>query len=142
MGIELPLAYLERYAEAGGPVERIPLLALPFIIGRSEQAGHTIYSNKVSREHAAIVVVGDQYAVRDLQSTNGTFVNGRRTAEHVLHDGDIIHIAHVEFAFHCPQAHAQLASTVPRVTRRWSGHKCWKRTARRASSAAPNCCRR
>jgi len=99
-----PLAYLERFAEAGGPVERILLLALPLVIGRSETAGHTIYSSKVSREHASIVLVNNAFAVRDLGSTNGTYVNGQRITEHRLQDGDIIHIAHVEFAFHRPEA--------------------------------------
>ncbi|HEX5215405.1 MAG TPA: FHA domain-containing protein, partial [Vicinamibacterales bacterium] len=70
--------YLEHFAEMGGPMQRVPLLALPFVLGRSETAGHTIYSSKVSKEHAAIVAVDGRYAVRDLQSTNGTFVNGDR----------------------------------------------------------------
>ena len=98
-------SYLERYPEPGGPAERIPLLTLPFTIGRAESADHTIYSNKVSKEHAAIVVIGGQLAVRDLESTNGTFVNGQRINEQLLADGDIIHVAHVEFCFrHQPTA--------------------------------------
>ena len=92
-------SYLERYPEPGGPAERIPLISLPFTIGRSETADHTIYSNKVSKEHAAIVAIGGHVAVRDLASTNGTFVNGRRIGEQILADGDIIHVAHVEFCF-------------------------------------------
>ena len=92
-------SYLERFPEPGGPAERIPLVTLPFTIGRAETADHTIYSNKVSKEHAAIVVIGGRVAVRDLDSTNGTFVNGRRVGEQILADGDIIHVAHVEFCF-------------------------------------------
>jgi len=91
--------YLEHFAEMGGPIQRVALLALPFVLGRSETAGHTIYSSKVSKEHAAILVVDGKYAVRDLNSTNGTFVNGERVEEHLLADGDIIHVAHVEFRF-------------------------------------------
>jgi EAL domain-containing protein (putative c-di-GMP-specific phosphodiesterase class I) len=91
--------YLECYPEQGGPAQRVPLLKLPFMLGRSETADHTIYSSKVSNEHAAIVASGEGLAVRDLDSTNGTFVNGRRTAEQLLQDGDIIHVAHVEFCF-------------------------------------------
>ncbi len=91
--------YLEHFAEMGGPMQRVLLLALPFVLGRSETAGHTIYSSKVSKEHAAIVLVDGRYVVRDLNSTNGTFVNGERIDEHPLNDGDIIHVAHVEFRF-------------------------------------------
>jgi len=91
--------YLEHFAEVGGPMQRVLLLTLPFVLGRSETAGHTIYSSKVSKEHAAIVAAEGRYAVRDLNSTNGTFVNGQRVDEQVLKDGDIIHVAHVEFRF-------------------------------------------
>jgi EAL domain-containing protein (putative c-di-GMP-specific phosphodiesterase class I) len=95
----VPPAYLERYPEAGGPAERVPLWKVPFTIGRSDTADHTVYSSKVSKEHAAIDVAGEQYVVRDLDSTNGTFVNGQREVQRVLQDGDILHLAHVEFCF-------------------------------------------
>jgi EAL domain-containing protein (putative c-di-GMP-specific phosphodiesterase class I) len=95
-------AYLERYPEQGGPAERVPLQTIPFTIGRSEAADHTVYSSKVSSAHATIVLVGDRYAVQDLKSTNGTFVNGQRRMVQFLEDGDIIHLAHVEFCFRRP----------------------------------------
>ena len=44
-----------------------------------------------STKHAAVVLSGDAYVVRDLGSRNGTFVNGKRIAEDVLlADGDVI----------------------------------------------------
>jgi len=44
-----------------------------------------------STRHAAIVKTGDSYLVRDLGSTNGTFVNGERLeADRVLKDSDVI----------------------------------------------------
>jgi EAL domain-containing protein (putative c-di-GMP-specific phosphodiesterase class I) len=91
--------YLERYPEQSGPVERVWVMKVPFSIGRSETNDHTVYSSKVSNEHAVIVRVGDGYAIRDLSSTNGTFVNGSRITEQCLSDGDIIFLAHVEFCF-------------------------------------------
>jgi len=106
-GPEIPSAYLERYPEAGGPAERIPLWKLPFVIGRSETADHTIYSGKVSKEHATIEVKDGRYALRDLDSTNGTFVNGQRIASHVLEDGDIVHLAQVEYCFRYVRASDQ-----------------------------------
>src|SRR5262245_21188706 len=83
------LPYLERYPEQGGPAERIVLGKLPLTLGRAETVDHVIYSAPVSKEHAAIIQIGHRYFVRDLQSTNGTFVNGQRVDEQVLEDGDI-----------------------------------------------------
>jgi len=91
--------YLERYPELGGPPERVSLAAVPVTIGRAENADLTIYSNVVSKAHAVLIKVGERYAIRDLQSTNGTFVNGRRVAEQLLTDGDIVHFAQIEFCF-------------------------------------------
>jgi EAL domain-containing protein (putative c-di-GMP-specific phosphodiesterase class I) len=96
--------YLESFAERGGPAERVPLVRTPFVIGRSATVDHTVYSSKVSKEHAVIDRLGDRYLVTDLVSTNGTFVNGRRTVEAFLRDGDIIQIAHKEFCFRQPDS--------------------------------------
>jgi EAL domain-containing protein (putative c-di-GMP-specific phosphodiesterase class I) len=106
-------AYLERYPEQGGPVERVSVEKLPFTIGRSETADHRVYSSPVSKLHASIVQVAGRYAVRDLQSTNGTFVNGARVKEQLLDDGDIIHLAHVEFCFRESSSPAAEAAASP-----------------------------
>jgi EAL domain-containing protein (putative c-di-GMP-specific phosphodiesterase class I) len=110
---EVQSAYLERYPEAGGPAERIRISKLPFTVGRAETADHTVYSGKVSKEHATIRVTDGRYELRDLDSTNGTFVNGQRVSTHLLEDGDIVHLAHVEFCFrHArPEAHAATSET-------------------------------
>ena len=43
----------------------------------------------VSSRHAAVLLAGDRYVLRDVGSRNGTFVNGRRiTADHELASGD------------------------------------------------------
>ena len=107
----LPSAYLERYPEAGGPAERVPIWKQPFVIGRSETADHTIYSGKVSKEHARIEIAEGQYTIRDLESTNGTFVNGQRASSQILEDGDIVHVAHVEFCFRYARASTRPATS-------------------------------
>ncbi|MBV9124872.1 MAG: EAL domain-containing protein [Planctomycetes bacterium] len=93
--------YLEHYPDPGGPPHRIVLDPLPFRIGRSPTAQHIIYSRQVSKEHSEIFRVGKEFRIRDLGSTNGTFVNGQRVGEAPLVNGDIIHIAHSEFRFGC-----------------------------------------
>jgi len=52
-----------------------------------------------STRHAAIVMTGDIYVLRDLESTNGTFVNGERiTGERILKEGDVL-----RFGVHGPE---------------------------------------
>ncbi len=92
-------AYLEHFPEQGGPAKRVEITKNPFVIGRSQTADLTIYSQKVSKDHALIAQDSGRYLVRDLCSTNGTFVNGKRIDEVALVDGDIIHVAHWEFCF-------------------------------------------
>lgn len=94
-----PVPYLEHYPEPGEPPHRILLDQFPFRIGRSMTAQYIIYSRQVSKEHTEIARRGQDFIIRDLGSTNGTFVNGRRVQEAALTDGDIIHVAHKEFRF-------------------------------------------
>ena len=58
----------------------------------------------VSSKHAEIRVVGETVTLKDLESTNGTFVNGQRvTGERVLADGDVVAFgdAGPKAEFHC-----------------------------------------
>lgn len=58
-------------------------------IGRSAECECIVGDDaKVSRLHLVLVAVGGKVSVRDLNSTNGTFVNGRRTRRCVLQPGD------------------------------------------------------
>ena len=106
-GLDPALPYLEHYPEAGGPAHYILLNRFPFRIGRCSAAEFIIYSRKVSKDHAEIFREGEDILIRDLGSTNGTFVNGQKITETALIDGDIIHVAHKEFRFShqpCPFA--------------------------------------
>jgi hypothetical protein len=53
----------------------------------------------VSHHHAVFVLDGDNYKLRDLNSTNGTRINGLRTTEMLLHDGDQIRMGSVEMRY-------------------------------------------
>jgi two-component system cell cycle response regulator len=63
------------------------------IIGRSAQAGIPLKDSGVSREHLEIEVDGEKATIRDLGSTNGTFVNNKRISRYTLRDGDKIQIS-------------------------------------------------
>jgi two-component system cell cycle response regulator len=62
-------------------------------IGRSAQAGIPLKDSGVSREHLEIEVDGEKATIRDLGSTNGTFVNNKRITRYTLRDGDKIQIS-------------------------------------------------
>ncbi len=57
-------------------------------IGRSEESEIILVDPSVSRAHAVVEVRGGEPVVRDVGSTNGTYVNGRRVRSRPLRDGD------------------------------------------------------
>ena len=61
-------------------------------IGRASNNGIVLKEPKISRQHAVIRKKGNRYAIEDLQSSNGLYVNGARVIEHFLHDGDEVQI--------------------------------------------------
>lgn len=62
-------------------------------IGRSPDNEITLPDPEISRRHAQITRQGNEYAIRDLGSTNGTFVNSQRiTTLTPLYDGDVINL--------------------------------------------------
>jgi EAL domain-containing protein (putative c-di-GMP-specific phosphodiesterase class I) len=94
-------AWLEYYGPDSSAPERTSLETFPFTIGRNESADLHVDSGRVSREHAVITCERNSFHVRDLNSTNGTFLNGKRIQQSRLADGDLLGIADVEFSFCC-----------------------------------------
>jgi ABC-type multidrug transport system ATPase subunit/CRP-like cAMP-binding protein len=70
-----------------------------FRIGRDPDNDIVLDSPLVSRHHAALERVGDSYRLRDLDSANGTSVNGVRIQVTDLSDGDEIGMATERFVF-------------------------------------------
>ncbi len=61
-------------------------------IGRIASNQFQLHDTEVSREHAELIKEGDSYSLRDLGSSNGTHVNGRKTTQCELHSGDQIQL--------------------------------------------------
>jgi diguanylate cyclase (GGDEF)-like protein len=73
--------------------QRVDLVGEPVQIGRAEQCGLSINSDLVSRHHATVLTAGDKHVLRDENSTNGSYVNGKRIeGSQELNDGDQIKI--------------------------------------------------
>jgi pSer/pThr/pTyr-binding forkhead associated (FHA) protein len=62
------------------------------VIGRAEGAGIRLEDQAVSKQHAAIELVGNDHILQDLGSANGTCVNGTRVTRHLLRHGDVVEI--------------------------------------------------
>jgi pSer/pThr/pTyr-binding forkhead associated (FHA) protein len=71
------------------------------LIGRNPTTDITLLDEGISREHAIILFDDDQahYEIEDLESTNGTKVNGKRVRSAALAPGDEITIGHTVFEF-------------------------------------------
>jgi hypothetical protein len=65
----------------------------PLVVGRSPDVDIVINDSNVSRRHAEFWRTADGVAVRDLQSTNGTYVNGHRVTAVSLSPRDDVTIA-------------------------------------------------
>ena len=68
-------------------------------LGRGFSADLRLEDQSVSRRHAIIVDEGDDARILDDRSANGTFVNGRRVAEAVLRDRDVIRLGRVALVY-------------------------------------------
>jgi ABC transport system ATP-binding/permease protein len=65
-------------------------------IGRATRADFIVDAGMVSRIHCRLTAGALELEVVDLESTNGTFVNGARVARAALKDGDRLGIGRVE----------------------------------------------
>jgi pSer/pThr/pTyr-binding forkhead associated (FHA) protein len=85
----------------GKPRNTVKLLPLgECLIGRGDECQVRTNSPLVSRQHCLVHVTKDCAILRDLGSTNGTLVNGKRIlGERILVPGDLLQIGPVVFEF-------------------------------------------
>jgi pSer/pThr/pTyr-binding forkhead associated (FHA) protein len=66
-------------------------------IGRAARADFVVDAALVSRLHCRLTAGATELEVLDLESTNGTYVNGERTGRTTLKSGDRLGVGRVEF---------------------------------------------
>jgi hypothetical protein len=81
------------------PVGEIVLERGTLTIGRGGDNDIQFENRAVSSRHAKLVTLFDSSYIEDLDSTNGTFVNGVRVQSRALQDGDVIGIGHNSLVF-------------------------------------------
>jgi hypothetical protein len=88
-GAALP-EFLHVYLEVIGGAEprRFDITTTRTLLGRSDQSDVRIDDEKVSRKHACVLYVENEFRIRDERSGNGTLLNGSKVVEYALRDGD------------------------------------------------------
>ena len=71
----------------------------PVAVGRDESADVVIPDESLSRRHFVIVCEGGHYLLKDLNSQNGTWVDGQRAGATPLHHHDCILAGRTLFLF-------------------------------------------
>ena len=69
------------------------------VIGRGDDADLVLPNISVSRHHAEVVLQGSQASIQDLESSNGTRVNGKQTQAAVLNSGDEIYVGKFQLIY-------------------------------------------
>jgi pSer/pThr/pTyr-binding forkhead associated (FHA) protein len=65
-------------------------------VGRVEDNTFQIADSSVSSHHAEIILRGNEIVIKDLNSTNGTFINNEKISETVLKSGQTLRFGQVE----------------------------------------------
>ncbi|MCW2779265.1 MAG: domain containing protein [Frankiales bacterium] len=78
--------------EDGAEERTVVLTGEVTVLGRGQEADVQVADTGVSRRHAQIVLEPGGARLQDLQSTNGTRVNGRRVSSTRLRDGDSVDV--------------------------------------------------
>lgn len=100
----------------GAPDSVYPLLDAEYSIGRAPSNSIPVQDASVSSNHARILRTNEGFVLEDLQSRNGTFVNGEKvTDKRLLADGDLIRIGKVIMTFNIAREAKQGETTLPEV---------------------------
>lgn len=90
---------LVRFSESGDSSHCTELVNPRLSVGRRPNNDLCLSHRTVSGHHAELVIEGESVFLNDLNSTNGTFINGKRVfASEELHPGDVVHFGQLVFA--------------------------------------------
>jgi len=86
-------------ADPAAQGKRYELGADDVSLGREDDNTIIISSDQASRHHARIQAVAGGHVLRDLGSTNGTFVNSKPVQQQPLRHGDVVRVASTVFKY-------------------------------------------
>jgi len=93
----------------------VPLNQTVVNIGRRIENTIVVDDPRVSRTHAQLRAINGRYIIFDLNSTGGTFVNGKKVNQSILYSGDVISLAGADFIYgqKNPPPRPDLKETLP-----------------------------
>jgi len=103
----MAIAIITRGRNAG---RRLTITQWPATIGRDASSVIPVEDDRSSRFHARIKKRDRLYVIEDLQSKNGTYVNGDKIANSIINSGDKIMVGDTEIVFLTPEAQIDIAT--------------------------------
>jgi len=98
----------------------LPITVSPFVVGRDE-SDYNLPSPEISRHHVQLTYIESSWHIEDLDSTNGSYLNGNplNTELQELHHGDVITLARaIDIEYHSRQGYQTARNTItPRTPR-------------------------
>ena len=93
-------AHVLTQSQGPGGALRFVLEQESLTLGRSASSDIVLDNDNVSRAHARLSRIDDEYTLEDLGSRNGVLLNGLQVHSAVLRDGDEIHVGDFAFLYH------------------------------------------
>jgi pSer/pThr/pTyr-binding forkhead associated (FHA) protein len=93
------LVVMLRVKKGAEPERGYQITRTPVSIGRDNICGISINDTRMSRQHAALFFYQPDFYLKDLGSTNGSFINDKRIKNAPLRNGDVIRLGNTEFEF-------------------------------------------
>lgn len=100
----MPTLFVIRGADQGSRFELIEPIER---LGRDPSSTIQVHDTEVSRHHVEIRRVENDYEISDLNSSNGTFVNGQRVGRHKLASGDQLQVGRTLMLYTGPAEESQ-----------------------------------
>lgn len=89
-------------ADSGPEKGQVIAIKEKTLIGRALECDISILEPGLSRQHAELDLVDDELIIRDLGSSNGTYLNGKKVNHSVCRSGDVLQFERIKFIVQAP----------------------------------------
>jgi pSer/pThr/pTyr-binding forkhead associated (FHA) protein len=126
------MAYIVRKKLDGSTAERWEIKNNAVSFGRGDEADVQIKDERMSRQHFIVEPREENFVARDLNSTNGTFVNNNRITEVILQPNDRIRGGQTVLVFEMDKP-KPVANVINELSSQEKGNKPYQGAAARGT---------